>query len=65
MDARVARLEAEVLKLGGRCRAREHALERLSGAVFTLRRANRALTEENSIRRLELERLRGQAAART
>ena len=64
-DARVAHLEAEVLKLGGRCRAHEHALECLSRAVLTLRRANRALTEENSILRLELERLRGRAVART
>ncbi|MGZ6589088.1 MAG: hypothetical protein ACXVHX_33035 [Solirubrobacteraceae bacterium] len=64
-DTRVAHLEAEVLKLGGRCRAREHALERLSGAVLTLRRANRALTEENSILRLELEHLQGKAPART
>jgi hypothetical protein len=64
-DTRVARLEAEVEKLGGRCRAREHALERLSGAVLTLRRANRALTEENSLLRLELKHLRGKAAART
>ena len=64
-DRRVAGLEAEVVKLGARCRAREHALERISGALLTLRRANRALTEENSLLRLELECLRGNAPART
>ena len=63
-DARVARLEAEVLKLEGRCRAHVHALDGLSGAVLTLRRANRALNEENSLLRSELARLRGQATAR-
>lgn len=56
-DTHAARLEAEVLKLQGRCRAHEHALECLAGAVLALRRANRALTEENSILRLELERV--------
>lgn len=55
-DIRVARLEAEVRKMAERARAREHALEHLSGAVLTLRHANRALTEENSLLRLELER---------
>lgn len=64
-DARVARLEAEALRLEGRCRAHVHALEGLSGAVLGLQRANRALNEENSLPRLELARLRGQATART
>jgi hypothetical protein len=64
-DARVARLEAEVLKLEGRCRAHVHAMEGLSGAVLTLRRAHRALNEENALLRLELAHLRGQATART
>ena len=58
-DTRVAGLEAEVVKLGGRCRAREHALERLSGALLILRQANRSLSEENSLLRLELACLRG------
>jgi hypothetical protein len=64
-DARVARLEAEVPRLEGRCRAHVHALEGLSGAVLAVQRANRALNEENSLLRLELARLRGQATART
>ncbi len=54
--AHVARLHMEVKKLEGRCRAREHALERLSAALITLRKANRALSEENSLLRLEVER---------
>ena len=52
-DIRVAHLHAEVRQLGERARARDYALEHLSGAVLTLRRANRALTEENSLLCLE------------
>lgn len=53
---RVARLQMEVKKLERRCRAREHALERLSAALTTVRNANQALSEENSLLRLEVER---------
>jgi uncharacterized coiled-coil protein SlyX len=56
--AYVAGLEADVRKLGRRCLAREHAIESLSAAVIALRRANRALSEELSLLRLEIERLR-------
>ena len=64
-DAHIDRLERQIRKLGTRCRARERALEHLSDAVRALRRANRALTDENAILRLELEQLRGTAAAGT
>jgi hypothetical protein len=63
-DAQIDRLQREVRKLGARCRAREHALEHLSGAVVVLRRANHALTDENALLRLELERLGASEAAR-
>lgn len=56
--AYVAGLEADVRKLGRRCLAREQAIESLSAAVIALRRANRALSEELSLLRLEIERLR-------
>ena len=56
-DTPVARLEGELRRLRGRRRAWEEALERVSNALLTLRRANRALAEENSILRLELQRL--------
>jgi phage shock protein A len=59
----VVRLKGEVAKLEDRCRAHEHAMEHLSAAVIRLRRANGALSEENSLLRLELERLRASAAA--
>jgi hypothetical protein len=54
--ANFARLHMEVKKLEGHCRAREHALERLSAALITLRNTNRALSEENSLLRVEVER---------
>ncbi len=54
--AHVVRLQLELKKLEGRCRARELALERLSAALSILRTANRALSEENSLLRLEVER---------
>jgi uncharacterized coiled-coil protein SlyX len=56
--AYIAGLEADVRKLGRRCLAREQAIESLSSAVMALRRANRALSEELSVLRLEIERLR-------
>ncbi len=56
--AYVAGLEADVRKLGRRCLAREEAIESLSAAVIALRRANRALSDELSLLRLEIERLR-------
>jgi len=59
----VARLKSDVARLEERCRAHEHAMEHLSAAVTRLRRANGALSEENSLLRLELERLRASAAA--
>jgi chromosome segregation ATPase len=63
--SRYAELEQEVARLTGRCRAREHALEHLSVAVTKLRRANGALSEENSLLRLEVERLQAREAARS
>ncbi len=54
--ASVARLQMALKKLDRRCRAREHALERLTAALLALRKANRALSEENSLLRLEVER---------
>ncbi len=59
--AYVSGLEADVRKLGRRCAAREQAIESLSAAVIALRRANRALSEELSLLRLEIERLRADA----
>ena len=61
--AHVAREQVALKRLDGRCRAREHALEHLTAALLTLRRANRALSEENSLLRLEVERLKGHAVS--
>ena len=51
-------LQHEVERLRARCRAHEHALERLSAAVLRLRQAHVALFEENTVLRRELERCR-------
>jgi hypothetical protein len=56
-------VEDDVWKLVKRCRARERAVEHLSAAVVRLRRANGALTEENALLRLEIERLEARANA--
>ena len=61
--AHVARLHVALKRLETRCCARELALERLSAALSILRSANRALTEENSLLRLEVERLKGHAVS--
>jgi regulator of replication initiation timing len=58
-------IENELARLSHRCRAREEALEHLSAAVIRLRRANCALSEENSLLRLEIERLQGRAVDHT
>jgi regulator of replication initiation timing len=58
-------MEDELARLRHRCRAREEALEHLSAAVITLRRANCALSEENSLLRVEVERLQGRTADNT
>lgn len=58
----VVRLQKEVAKLSRGRRAHEEAMSRLAAAVIKLRRANGALTEENALLRLEVERVRAQAA---
>lgn len=59
----LARLTKEVAQLQRGRRAHEEALSRLAAAVIKLRRANGALTEENSLLRVELERARAEATA--
>jgi hypothetical protein len=61
--AHVARQQVALKRLEARCCARELALERLSAALSILRSANRALTEENALLRLEVERLKGHAVS--
>ena len=53
-DDGMARLEKELVMLRKRCRARELALVSMAGAVSTLRRANRALNEENALLRQQI-----------
>jgi hypothetical protein len=61
----VVRLEKEVAKLRRNYSQREEAVARLAAAVVKLRRANGALNEENSLLRLEVERLRPHARGET
>jgi hypothetical protein len=56
-DGGLALLEEELLKLRKRCRARELALARMVGAVNTLRRANRALNDDNVLLRQQVAEL--------
>ena len=63
-DGGLALLEDELLKLRKRCRARELALARMASAVSTLRRANRALNDENVLLRQHVAEL-GERASRT
>jgi hypothetical protein len=65
IDTGVVGLEIELRRLRVRCRAREDALDRAANALLMLRRANRALAEENAILRGELDRLQLEAAAQT
>jgi hypothetical protein len=60
-----ALLEQELHKLRKRCRARELALASVAGAVSTLRRANRALNDENVLLRQQVAELGERAAGRT
>ena len=57
IDGRVAIVDEELSKLRRRCRARELALASMAGAVATLRRANRALTDENTLLRQQVAEL--------
>ena len=63
-DGGLALLEDELLKLRKRYRARELALARMASAVSTLRRANRALNDENVLLRQHVAEL-GERASRT
>jgi len=63
VDSRVAVLEEELLKLRKRCRARELALAGMAGAVDTLRRANRALNDENGLLRQQVAELKERVPA--
>ena len=63
-DGGLALLEDELLKLRNRCRARELALARAAGAVSTLRRANRALNDENALLRQQVAELLAERASR-
>ena len=56
-------LEEELLMLRKRCRARELALASIAAAVGTLRRANRALSDENVLLRQQVAELRERASA--
>ena len=58
-DAGVALLEDELLELRKRCSRKpaELALARMAGAVSTLRRANRALNDENVLLRQQVAEL--------
>ena len=58
-----AGLEKELLMLRKRCRARELALASMAGAVSTLRRANRALSDENTLLRQQVSELRERSSA--
>jgi hypothetical protein len=60
----LALLEEELLKLRKHCRARELALARMAGAVNTLRRANRALNDDNVLLRQQVAELQGERASR-
>ncbi len=58
-----AGLEKELLMLRKRCRARELALASMAGAVGTLRHANRALSDENTLLRQQVSELRERSSA--
>jgi hypothetical protein len=63
-DGGLALLEEELLELRKRCRARELALASVAGAVNTLRRANRALNDDNVLLRQQVAELQGERASR-
>ena len=58
IDSRVALVDEELSKLRKRHRARELALAQMAGALATLRRANRALTDENALLRQQVAELK-------
>ena len=60
-----ALLQEELLRLRKRCRGRELALASVAGAVSTLRRANRALNDENVLLRQQVAELGERASRRT
>ncbi len=64
-DGGLALLEEELLELQKRCRARELALARMASAVSTLRRAYRALNDENVLLRQQVVELLEERASRT
>ena len=64
-DGGRALLEEELLELRKRCRARELALASVASAVTTLRRANRALNDENVLLRKQVAELLQERASRT
>jgi len=64
IDGRIALLENELLRVRKRCRARELALASMAGAVNTLRRANRALNDENVLLRQQVAELNGRGSNR-
>lgn len=64
VDRRVALLEEDLLKLRKRCRAHELALARMAGALTTVRRANRALSDENRLLREQVGPLNQRVSSR-
>jgi hypothetical protein len=64
-DGGLALLEKELVALRKRCRARELALGSMAGAVNTLRRANRALNEENALLRQQISEQAQRASRRS
>lgn len=64
IDGRPALVEQELLKLRKRCRGRELALARMAGAITMLRRANRALNDENVLLRRQVAELKERASSK-